>query len=273
MTSEAFSLRVGVYGYGAIGRCVVSRLIEDPAHISLIGVSSFNQRTLAERLERDNRPVQSFELGELVKEIDVLIDCGRGTNFMSCVKSAQSGSCSIVTVNAAAVLLNHEEIKKIFTSTQRLIVASGALPGLDGVAGLSQGKINSVLLVSSKPIAALQNAKGFKSSGINAADITTATKIFSGSPVEAASQFPANANVAAALALAGAVRDKTRIEIWADPEARYNTHKLTVESEVGCLSVQFEGYPFAENLKTSALTAYSVLAALKKIDASIVIGS
>lgn len=272
MASDIYSLRVGVYGYGAIGRCVVKRLMEEPTQISLIGVSSFNQRTLANRLDNDNLPVRSFALEELVKEIDVFVDCGRGTNFMSRVKIASKENCSIVTVNAAAVLLNHKELERILTRTRNLIVASGALPGLDGISGLSQGHIKSVLLVTSKPVVALQDAKGFISSGFNAADITKPTKIFSGSPLSAASEFPANANVAAAVALAGAVIENTRVEIWADPDTKYNTHKLTVESAIGCMSVQFEGYPFEENPKTSALTAYSVLAAVKKMNASIVIG-
>ena len=273
MPSDLNSLRIGVYGYGAIGRCIVKKLVENPTGLSLIGVSSFTQSTLAKRLENENMDVKSFEFERLIEEIDVLVDCGRGQNFTSRVMSVSNGKCSMVTVNAAAVLLNHEELKNIVMPEQNLVVASGALPGLDGVAALSQGIIKSALLVSTKPISALQDAEGFKISGFNATEITKSTKIFDGSALLAASQFPANANVAAALVLAGAGIEHTRVEIWADPDARYNTHKLTVESEVGCLSVQFEGLSFADNSKSSALAAYSVLAVLRKMNASIVIGS
>jgi len=243
MPTEFNSLRVGVYGFGAIGGSVVNKLVGDPTHFCLIGVSSFNQCTLAKRLEGENTHIKSFKFEQLIEEVDVLVDCARGTNFLSRVKSASKYKCSIVTVNAAAVLLNYKEIKKTVTPDRNLVVASGALPGLDGVAALSHGNIESALLVTTKPISALQDARGFKSSGLDAANITKTTRIFRGSALAAASQFPANANVAAAVALAGGGSEHTRVEIWADPDAKFNTHKLTVESEVGCLSVQFEGLP------------------------------
>jgi len=273
MPRDFDSLRVGVYGYGAIGRSVINKLARDPKHFCLVGVSSFNQCTLAKRLEEENPHVKSFEFDKLIEEADVLVDCARGTNFLSRIKSASNSKCSIVTVNAAAVLLNYKEIKKTVAPDRVLIVASGALPGLDGVAALSQGNIKSALLVTTKPISALQDAEGFKLSGLNATQITKATRIFRGSAYSAASQFPSNANVAAAVVLAGGGLEHTRVEIWADPDAKYNTHKLTVESEVGCLSVQFKGLPLAENPKSSALAAYSVLTVLKKMNSTIIIGS
>ena len=48
--------------------------------------------------------------------------------------------------------------------------------------------------------------------------ITEPLKIFDGTAREAAKGFPANLNVAVALSFAGIGPDRTRVQIWADPD-------------------------------------------------------
>ena len=85
--------------------------------------------------------------------------------------------------------------------------------------------------------------------------------------------FPANVNVAAALALAGIGPDRTTIEIWADPTLTRNVHRIEVEAEAAGFAMQIENVPSAENPRTGQLTALSVVAALKKLSAPLAIGT
>ena len=90
-------------------------------------------------------------------------------------------------------------------------------------------------------------------------------------PGEAALRFPQNANVAAALALAGLGFDATEVELVADPDAPGNVHEIEAEGAAGRFAIQLQGKPSRSNPKTSALAAMSVARALLNENATIVI--
>src|SRR5690625_4100257 len=82
---------------------------------------------------------------------------------------------------------------------------AGALAGLDGVAALAAAPgagLSAVSLTTVKAPAALQGAPWLRAQGIRL-PADRRVEAFSGSAREAARGFPANANVAAALSLAG----------------------------------------------------------------------
>src|SRR5439155_18706886 len=105
------------------------------------------------------------------------------------------------------------------------------------------------------------------------AGLDHAVRVFTGSAREAARGFPANVNVAAALALAGIGPDKTTIEIWADPAVDRNIHRIEVEADSVRLTMQIENVPSPENPKTGRLTPLSVIALLRKLSSSLAIGT
>jgi aspartate dehydrogenase len=74
------------------------------------------------------------------------------------------------------------------------------------------------------------------------------------------------------LALAGIGPDRTEIEIWADPALTRNCHTIEVESDSARLSFSIENVP-SENPKTGRITALSVVAALRKLQAPVRIGT
>ena len=82
---------------------------------------------------------------------------------------------------------------------------------------------------------------------------------------------PQNANVAAAVALAGLGFDATEVELVADPDAPGNVHEIEAEGAAGRFAIQLQGKPSRSNPKTSALAAMSVARALINAHATIVI--
>ena len=80
---------------------------------------------------------------------------------------------------------------------------------------------------------------------------------------DAAEKFPANVNVAVALALAGIGPEKTQYELWADPGVERNTHSFAVESDESNFEVRIAGVPTAQNPATGALTPLSAIATLR----------
>ncbi len=88
--------------------------------------------------------------------------------------------------------------------------------------------------------------------------------IFQGSIIDAAKAFPANVNVAASLALAGIGPEKTQVEVWADPEAKGNSHEIIVSGGGSTIRARIENEPDPSNPKSSMQAGYSIIAALKK---------
>lgn len=97
--------------------------------------------------------------------------------------------------------------------------------------------------------------------------------VFEGNALEAAAGFPANVNVAAALALAGVGPLRTRVQIWADPGAARNIHTIVVEAAAARLTMTIENVPSMENPRTGRITALSVLACLRGLVSTLKVGS
>ncbi len=98
----------------------------------------------------------------------------------------------------------------------RIVVPTGALLGLDAVRAAAEGVVDSVTIESRKPPrGAGVGAPYLVQHGIDVSGITRPQRVFEGNAFDAAAGFPANVNVAAALALAGIGPVRTRVEIWA----------------------------------------------------------
>jgi aspartate dehydrogenase len=155
----------------------------------------------------------------------------------------------------------------------RIIVPTGALLGLDAVRAAAEGNVESVTLVTRKPPRGLAGAPYLQAHGIDVLAITEPTRIFAGSAREGAKGFPANVNVAAALALAGIGPDRTTLEIWADPTVTRNTHTVTVEADTVRLTMTIENVPSEENPRTGKITPLSLLACLRGFVSTLKVGS
>jgi aspartate dehydrogenase len=63
------------------------------------------------------------------------------------------------------------------------------------------------------------------------------------------------------------------IEIWADPTISRNRHRVEVVSDSAIASMEIEGMPSADNPRTSASVANSVIAALRRMSDPLVVGT
>ena len=127
-------------------------------------------------------------------------------------------------------------------------------------------------MITRKPIKGLLGAPHLEENKIDIEGITEPMRVFQGTARQAAKGFPANLNVAVALSLAGIGPDKTVLEIWADPTATRNTHKIVVESDAASFEMSIENIP-SENPKTGRITALSVIAAIRKLTAPLRVGT
>jgi aspartate dehydrogenase len=126
---------------------------------------------------------------------------------------------------------------------------------LGAVVAAAEGGIETVKMITRKPPQGLLGAPYLVANAIDIGGLTEPKRIFGGTAREAAHGFPANVNVAGALALAGIGPDRTIVEIRADPGVTRNIHRIELEAAAARLSMQIENVPSEENRRTGRLTA------------------
>ena len=128
-------------------------------------------------------------------------------------------------------------------------------------------------MTTRKPPNALSNAPFVINNNIQLNNLLEPKLIFKGSATDGAKAFPANVNVAAAVGLAGIGANKTKLEIWADPNLKRNTHKVQVDSDSAIFEMSIQNVQTPENPGTGKITGLSVIACLRGLKSSFKIGT
>ncbi len=267
------TLRVAVGGFGAIGRVVALRLDQGIEGLALAAVSARDVARAAAAMAGFQHPVPVVPLGRLWEAADIIVECAPAAVLREIAEPALEHGRRLMVLSCGALLDNFDLVELARRHGGRILVPTGALLGLDAVAAAAEGDIATVHMVTRKPPGGLAGAPYLAQHAISIDGIAAAKRVFAGSAREAARGFPANVNVAAALALAGIGPDRTSVEIWADPGVTRNTHRIEVEADAVRLLMQIENVPSAENPKTGRLTPLSVVAALKKLTSPLAVGT
>jgi aspartate dehydrogenase len=152
----------------------------------------------------------------------------------------------------------------------RIRIPSGALGGLDALGAARLAGLDEVTYVSRKPPAAWRGTAA--ESLVDLAAVREPTVFLATTAREAARRFPQNANVAAAVGLAGIGLDRTRVELMVDPQVGGNRHRILARGAFGELDVSVEARVLPDNPKSSRMAPMSLLAALAREGAELVIG-
>ena len=265
---------IGIAGCGTIGRRVASELDAGSVPGAVLGAitsRSFGRaRQFASTLD-SNPPV--VELDGLVEIVDLVIEAAPASAMESIAVATLSAGKDLMALSGGALLQRQDLFDLAEKNGASIYVPSGAIAGLDGVAGASEGQIESITMITRKPPEGLRGAPGIEVSGINLDAVTEPTVVYEGPVLEACRLFPANVNVSAALSMAGVGPYRTTIRIYADPTVDKNTHNIVVEGEFGRLSILIENTPSETNPRTGKLSALSALATLRRITSHVQVGT
>ena len=267
-------VKLGIAGLGAIGMAVARAVDAGRVPgIDLVAVSA-RDRAKAQRTTAGFKSVPPIVgLAELAEAADVVVECLPTSQFAAVAGPAVERGRIFMPLSVGALIDHMDLVERARATGARIVVPTGALLGLDAVRAAAEGRIASVKIVTRKPPMGLAGAPLLVERGIDLEGLKEPLKIFEGSAREAIAGFPANVNVAVALSLAGIGPDATRAEIWADPEVTRNTHTIVVRSDSSDLTMTIENIPSEENPRTGKITALSVLAALRRLTAPLVVGS
>jgi len=266
-------LRVAIGGLGAIGRQVAQRLDAGIDGLILVSVSAHHVKRAQRHVAAFNHAIPVLPLAELADTADVVIECAPAAVFGEVAEPAIAHGCIFIPSSIGALLNHWHLIEAAQQSGARIIAPSGALLGLDAVRAAAEGTIYRVAMITRKPPTGLAGSPYLLENNIDVENLTEPMRVFSGSADEGIKGFPANVNVAVALGIAGIGPERTELEIWADPTIDRNTHSIRVEADSARFELKMENIPSEENPRTGRIVALSVIATLRRLVATLTVGT
>jgi aspartate dehydrogenase len=264
--------RVAIAGFGAIGKVVAQQIDRGIEGLTLAAISARDTERAKTAMAGFAHKVAVLPLGRLWEEAGIVVECAPASLLRDIAEPALAHGRTLITLSCGALLDNLHLVDLARRQGGRILVPTGALLGLDAVQAAALGGISRAHMITRKPPNGLEGAPYLVERGISVTGLDTALRVFDGTAREAARGFPANVNVAAALALAGIGPDRTTIEIWADPGVTRNMHRIEIEGEAARFALEIENVP-SENPKTGRLTPLSVIALLRKLSSPLAIGT
>lgn len=253
--SEIVAMKIAIIGHGAIGQYVRSQL----AQYDIVEIA----RIVRPGQEAATKPPCISDLHALPARPELIVDCGGHTALAAHGPVALALGIDVLTVSLGA-LANPQLEATLAAAAEaggsRLQLVSGAIGGLDALRGARAGTLAKVTYTGRKP------PKGW--AGSPAEDVLDLDRLtepavhFKGTARAAALAYPKNANVAAAVALAGIGFDATQVALIADPMVTTNIHEVQAEGDFGSFQFSIFGKGLPENPRSSAMAAMSVVSAL-----------
>ena len=274
------STHLGLIGFGAIAQGLIDILCEGegaPERITLLcrpGKEAATQQA-AEAIVAGRGPgvtaVSDLE-GLLAAAPDVVVECAGHSAVAAYGVEVLAAGIDLIVASIGA-LANDALVDGLraaaVQSGAQVTVPSGAIGGIDALAGARLSGITEVVYTGRKPPQAWAGSPA--EAVVDLSALTVELVFFEGSAREAAQAYPKNANVAATLALAGIGMDATQVRLIADPSATANTHEYAVRSNAVDYTMKLVGKPSPLNPKTSQSTVLSLARAVLNRSAAIAI--
>ena len=261
--------KVAFIGYGAMAKTVHALL---PESIELAWVI-VTEAGVADTQQEVGPAVQVISrVEEMVGTPDLVLEMAGQPGLKAHAKAILQRQLplGVISVGAFADSAFEQEIREFaIAQGAQLQILPGAIAGIDGIAAARTMGLDSVVYQGRKKPASWKGSYAEQLVDLDA--LTEATVFFRGSAREAAQKFPANANVAATIALAGVGMDATQVELIADPAMTRNQHRIRVEGAFGEMQIEMQGVALASNPKTSTLAALSVVRACYQLGDALVI--
>jgi len=260
--------RLGMIGAGGMAETVLGAVAEGlTAPLDYFGVlvRSGSEPRASALLERigpklaRTRSVHTDIARLLADKPDAMVECAGHAAVRQYGEMILGGGCDFVVISIGA--LADDALRAALLSAAqrhgvRLVLPAGAVGGLDALGAARLSGLQTVTYTGRKPPAAWRGTPAERLLDLGA--LSAPAIFFEGTARQAATDYPQNANVAAAVAIAGLGFDATKVRLIADPKAARNVHEISVRAGCGDFDLQLEGRPSPLNPKTSLMAGFSV---------------
>ncbi len=258
-------MRIAIIGTGAIASYVQDAIAATSHTIAAFLVRPENVSEAPEH--------RVGSVAALPDELDLVIDCAGHGALREHGTAILERGLDLVSVSIGALAdtdLSGALEAAAARGNARLHLASGAIGALDCLQSARIGTLEAVTYVGRKPPAGWKNSLAETLIDLDSLQSGAVTH-FHGSAREAALQFPKNANVAAAVALAGVGFESTEVRLIADADTFENVHEIEALGDFGSFQFRIRGKSLPDNPRSSALAAMSVVSKLDQMSSRITI--
>jgi aspartate dehydrogenase len=261
-------MRIGLLGGGVIARLFLDHVHAADGDAQVVAIAGRSLASPARALADERGVAFVVGAGALVAaRPDVVVEAASHDAVREYAETLLSSGIAMIVLSGGALAddaLRGRLERAAARGAALLYVPSGGIGGLDALKAACAAGVDEVSIAVTKPPAAWKGIAYVERLGIDLDRLAGPVTLFEGSAREGVPHFPANVNIAAVLALAGAGFDRTRLRVVADPALRFNTHFIRVAGRTGTIDMRFESVPSPDNPKTAMLACYSALAAYRQ---------
>ena len=229
--------RACLIGYGAIAKTVEQALALHRERVALVGVVVRAPGCAASAAIHAPPFFTSIEQ-VVAAGCDVAVECAGHAALRALGPACLAAGMDLIVASVGALADQPTEQALRDAAARgggRLIIPSGAVAGLDGIAAARVAGIERVVYRAKKPARSWRGTAAQQM--IDLEEIRSTKVFYRGNAREACALFPQNANVTAAISLAGIGFENTEVTLEADPEAACNQHHVRVEGRFGTIEI------------------------------------
>lgn len=268
--------RIIIGGFGNVGEQLVRKIAEEgeASRIEIVAIAARDIPKAQAKAESFGLSVPIISAADAPDYDAIMVECATFEGFRDVIEPTLSAGGKVIAISVGALAANMDLIDLTEKSGATLQIAGGTLPGLDILRAAREGNIESVRLTSHIHPASLTHEPYIAENGIDLGPAMEGpVPVLDGTAREAAENFPRHFNVAVTLGLAGIGLDRTEVSIRADGTLPGARHTLSIKSDAVELEMMSQNFPSPQNNRTSQIVALSILAALRRFDGGLQIGS
>lgn len=279
-TTRPRPVKVAFLGHGTIANDCKRFLADDLARGDIEIIGAIVRDPAKYEAEQVSYPIQDASaLDELCAAADIVVECA-GVPAASELGPRVIASGTALLLSSVGSLATAEVLEALLAGPGELVVTNGAIGGFDALGSAAQaGGIDTISIRTSKLASALVRPWMTDDQRAELEALQPEQEpieLLHGNPAEAIAKFPANVNIA--VALAWATRDyvpadadvaarvasmqhsleRVQVRILADASATLSSHEIRCSGTAGEYVFHFQNAPSKSNPRTSGFTAMSV---------------
>ncbi|MSQ72290.1 MAG: aspartate dehydrogenase [Betaproteobacteria bacterium] len=271
-------LTIGIIGFGAIGSAVAHAIsCGDAGHTRLAAVLCRHPDTHGDawrHLNDSSAAILTANFSEFLRAApDLVIEAAGQDALRKYARGVLQAGADLLATSIGAFT------DEIFLASLaacaasaggRLLLASGALPGVEWMQSAALAGSCSASITQSKPVASWRGTPA--SDFVDLDRLAGPACFFEGTARAAAQRFPKSSNITAMLALVTAGLDATNVRLVADPVSTGMRTLIDFASPAGRVRIEWHGVPSALNPSTSADVPLNIVRTLRNLTSAVAFG-
>ncbi|MFI9025931.1 aspartate dehydrogenase domain-containing protein [Streptomyces sp. NPDC053560] len=248
--------KVGLVGWGAIGRVVGTALAEG-------GVPGAELVCVVDNRVLGDAPAPQLSFEDALDNCDLIVEAAGQSVVREWGERVLKSGTDLLVASTGALTDEDLAAALLAAGPGRVYFTGGAVGGLDLLQAVrSLGPLTDVTLTTTKLPSTLEQPWMGEDLLHRMRTASGPVEVMRGTARDVPVKFPKSTNVAASVALAAGDLDAVRVHVVADPAAQHTRHVIEASGSHGVYRFEVQHLPDPGNPATSQVVPYAVLRSL-----------